>query len=180
MTGPDEYVAQSDCSVLCQDWVRRARENAGRPVGLLASPGEGDLGCKMTGQQREVADSRDMQLAEHRGAGGAGAGGLVGSGWAGVLVTGGGAHVWGQGHELHVGALHLRVPYTTTMHWMTDLLTDSLINDAETFFPRMRLPVSPSTPTPTQNTPWAGTGRPQRRRTCRQPGPGEGAHIMKT
>lgn len=53
--------------MLCQDWVRRARENAGRPVGLLASPGEGHLGCKMTGQQREVADSRDMQLAESIG-----------------------------------------------------------------------------------------------------------------
>lgn len=46
--------------MLNEDWVRRARENAGRPVGLLANPGEGDLGCKMTGEQREVADSRDM------------------------------------------------------------------------------------------------------------------------
>lgn len=103
--GSDEYVDQSNYSVLCEDWVRRAKENAGRPAGLLASPGESGLSCKITGEQREVAESRDMQHAEHRGAGGAGAGGRVDSEWMAVLGTGGGAHVWGQGHELRVGTL---------------------------------------------------------------------------
>lgn len=32
------------------------------------------------------------------------------------------------------------------MDRMTDLLTDSSINDVETFFPRVRLPVSPPPP----------------------------------